>query len=85
VYQWLHTARPGTLDTSLISSDNINNPRTMNAIYNLGERIQLSARWGKETLTGGQLNNKQFNDYDTFKNGPLAQLFQSGYRFRPRF
>ena len=76
VYQWLHTARPGTLDTSLISSDNINNPRTMNAIYNLGERIQLSARWGKETLTGGQLNNKQFNDYDPAKYGPLAQLFQ---------
>ena len=64
MYQWLHTARPGTLDTSLISSDNINNPRTMNAIYNLGRTDSAQQRWGKETLTGGQLNNKQFNDYD---------------------
>ena len=31
--QLFHTSRPGTLDTSLISSDNINNPRTMNAVY----------------------------------------------------
>ena len=27
---------PGTLDTSLVSTDNINNPRTMNAVYLLG-------------------------------------------------
>ena len=27
-----HTSRPGTLDTSLVSTDNINNPRTMNAV-----------------------------------------------------
>jgi hypothetical protein len=75
VYQWLHTARPGTLDTSLISSDNINNPRTMNAIYNLGDRLQLGKRWGKETLVGGGLKNKQFNDY--FKDGPLTEFFQA--------
>ena len=35
-YQLLHTSRPGTLDTSLVSTDNINNPRTMNAVYHLG-------------------------------------------------
>ena len=34
--QLIHTARPGTLDTSLVSSDYINNPRTMNAIYLIG-------------------------------------------------
>ena len=33
--QLFHTSRPGTLDTSLVSSDNINNPRTMNAVYGL--------------------------------------------------
>ena len=31
-YQALHVSRPGTLDTSLVSTDNINNPRTMNAL-----------------------------------------------------
>ena len=28
VFQLFHTSRPGTLDTSLVSTDNINNPRT---------------------------------------------------------
>ena len=31
-------------------------------------------RWGRETLAGGQLNNKQFNDY--LASGPLTQFFQ---------
>ena len=30
---------PGTLDTSLVSTDNINNPRTMNAVYDLAPRL----------------------------------------------
>ncbi|HEX6739690.1 MAG TPA: hypothetical protein VF310_15525, partial [Vicinamibacteria bacterium] len=30
-FQLFHTSRPGALDTSLVSTDNINNPRTMNA------------------------------------------------------
>jgi hypothetical protein len=36
MFQLLHTSRPGTLDTSLVSTDYINNPRSMNAVYNLG-------------------------------------------------
>ena len=38
---------PGTLDTSLISADNINNPRTMNAVY-------LVAAPGRRQATVGQ-------------------------------
>ena len=66
---------PGTLDTSLISSDNINNPRTMNAVYMLGPRLEQASRWGKETLAGGGLNNKQFNDY--VQSGPLTAFFET--------
>jgi hypothetical protein len=73
-YQLFHTSRPGTLDTSLVSSDNINNPRTMNAVYGLMPRLLLAKRWGKETLTGGQLNNKQFNDF--VHEGTLTQFFE---------
>ncbi|HEX4959808.1 MAG TPA: hypothetical protein VF173_03145 [Thermoanaerobaculia bacterium] len=73
-FQLFHTSRPGAMDTSLVSSDYINNPRTMNAIYNLGPRLDIGKRWGKETLTGGALNNAQFNDY--FKSGPLTEFFQ---------
>ena len=47
VYQLLHTSRPGALDTSLVSSDQINNPRTMNAIYNLGARVALGRQLGQ--------------------------------------
>jgi hypothetical protein len=75
VYQVFRTYRPGTLDTSLISSDNINNPRTMNAVYELLPRLLEAKRWGRETLRGGNLNNHQLNDY--VKTGPLTTLFQA--------
>jgi hypothetical protein len=75
IFQLFHTSRPGTLDTSLISADNINNPRTMNAVYLVPPRLALAKRWGKETLTGGQLDNKQFNDYVP-AGSPLTAYFQ---------
>jgi hypothetical protein len=34
----------------------------MNAIYSIKPRLDQALRWGRETLTGGQLNNKQFNE-----------------------
>jgi len=74
LYQGLHTSLPGTLDTSLVSTDNINNPRTMNAVYLLGPRMGLAKRWGKETLAGGGLDNRQFNDFVPATD-PLAQFF----------
>ncbi|MGA7414795.1 MAG: hypothetical protein WBW33_30275 [Bryobacteraceae bacterium] len=73
-YQLFHTSKPGSLDTSLVSTDNINNPRTMNAVYSLGPRLAIAKRWGKETLAGGGLNNKQFNDF--VKEGPLTEFYQ---------
>jgi hypothetical protein len=72
VYQLFHTYLPGTLDTSFVSSDNINDPRTMNAIYNVLARAKNSVRW-KEKLVGAQLLNKQFNDFDRTKS--LSFLF----------
>lgn len=75
VWQLFHTYRPGTIDTSLVSTDNIVNPRTMNALYLVKERLELSKRWGKEKLAGGELNNKQFNEYiPNDPNGPYEYL-----------
>jgi hypothetical protein len=83
-YQALHVSRPGTLDTSLVSTDNINNPRSMNAVYNLGPRMTQARKWGKETIAGGGLRNKQFNDYVS-PTDPLAQFFVSpSTTFTPR-
>jgi hypothetical protein len=74
LFQVLHTARPGSLDTSLVSTDSINNPRTMNAVYNLWPRLAAAKLWGRETLGADNLANKQFNDFVT--QGPLTQFFQ---------
>jgi hypothetical protein len=73
--QLFMTSRPGSLDTSLVSTDNINNPRTMNAVYLVGPRLMLAKRWAKEKLVGGELHNRQFNDFVPAGH-PLAELFQ---------
>jgi hypothetical protein len=62
LYQLVHSYPPGTMDTSLVSTDYINNPRTMNAVYHLGPRLNEALLWGKETLIGPELLNKQRPD-----------------------
>jgi len=63
-WQLFHTSEPGALDTSFVSTDNINNPRTMNAVYSVPDRLGAAKRWGKAELEpGGSGDNKQFNDY----------------------
>lgn len=62
IFQLFHTSLPGSLDTSFVSTDNINNPRTMNAVYGLAARLK-AGEWWKERLAGGERDNKQFNDY----------------------
>jgi hypothetical protein len=72
IFQLFHSSKPGTLDTSFVSTDNINNPRSMNAVYDLRARLD-AARWWKERLAGGELDNKQFNDFAQTKS--LSNLF----------
>ncbi len=55
----------------------------MNALYNLGPRLEQGRRWGREALAGGELNNKQFNDF--VKSGPLTRYFDDAHTvFTPR-
>lgn len=75
ITQLFRTWRPGTLDTSLVSTDNINNPRTMNAIYSIVPRLGNAKRFGREKLTGGNLDNKQFNDF--VSTGPFTAFFEA--------
>ena len=63
LYQLMHSFPPGTMDTSLVSTDYINNPRTMNAVYLLGPRLDETHFWGKEMLKGAELNNRQLPQY----------------------
>jgi len=62
-YQLFHTSRPGALDTSFVSTDYMNNPRTMNALYDFGARMAIARRLGREQLAGGELDNEHFNRY----------------------
>jgi cytochrome c5 len=74
-FQLFHTSLPGTLDTSFISTDYINNPRTMNAVYSIGPRLGPALRWGKEKLAGGGLKNKQFQDFK--QTAALSKFYQA--------
>ncbi|MDS9469797.1 hypothetical protein RGQ15_19750 [Paracoccus sp. MBLB3053] len=81
--QLIHTARPGTLDTSLVSSDYINNPRTMNAIYLLEARMANALRFGEERLEDGERDNRQFDDFPATQ--ALAPFFEPpDLSFSPR-
>jgi hypothetical protein len=75
-YQLFHTSRPGALDTSFVSTDYMNNPRTMNALYNFGARMAIARRFGREQLAGGELNNEHLNKYVP-AGSPLAQFYQA--------
>jgi hypothetical protein len=75
ISQLFKTWRPGTLDTSFVSTDNINNPRTMNAIYAILPRLADARRLGLEKLAGGGLNNRQFNDF--VSSGPFTAFYRS--------
>ncbi len=73
-YQLFRTSRPGALDTSIISTDYINNPRTMNAVYNLVPRLLNAKKFGQEKLAHGGLDNAQFNSYVP-ADSALTQFF----------
>src|SRR5205814_5691129 len=62
------------MDTSLISTDNINNPRTMNAVYDIVSRMGLARSLWHEKLAGGELNNKQLDGYFDPANGIVKTL-----------
>lgn len=61
-HQVMNSYAPGTTETSIVSTDYIDNPRSNNAIYNLAARLDIAKHWGKEMLKGGELNNKQLPD-----------------------
>ncbi len=73
LYQVFHTNPPGSLDTSLVSTDYMNNPRTMNAVYEVGARLAQAAQTGQEALKGDERLNKQFQDFEHTK--ALAPLY----------
>jgi len=52
-WEMLKTQPPGTSDTSRIATDNLNNPNSINPIFELGARLGVGA---EEVLAGDSLN-----------------------------
>ncbi|HEY2092164.1 MAG TPA: hypothetical protein VGJ81_09755 [Thermoanaerobaculia bacterium] len=52
VWQLLHSWKPGTIDTSFIATDYLNNPGTMNALFDIPQRL---TRAEPEHIAGGSL------------------------------
>lgn len=65
ILEVLRTHRPGSLDTSLIATDSINNPRAINPLYDLASRLELARRLSHERLAGGELHNRPLHDFAT--------------------
>ena len=59
VWQLIHSNPQGTLDTSFIATDYLNNPGTMNGVYTLKARL---SRAQSERITGGALSLRGVHD-----------------------
>jgi hypothetical protein len=59
IWQLLHSNPPGTLDTSFIATDYLNNPGAMNGIFNVAGRLQVAVN---EHVTGGALDLRNVHD-----------------------
>lgn len=67
VYHLLDSQRPGTIDTSLVASDNINNANTMNALWELGARLDRSGEFAHRSPAYAQEYNSRYghNHFET--------------------
>jgi hypothetical protein len=70
LFQVVNSMPPGTIDTSALATDNINNPRTMNAIYQVGTRLAIAT---KEELSDGNLDLP-----DTSKQKDVPHVLKDG-------
>jgi hypothetical protein len=59
VWQLLHSNPPGTLDTSFVATDYLNNPGAMNGVFNIVGRMQVAV---PEHVTGGALDLRNVKD-----------------------
>ena len=74
VKQLLMTNPPGTLDTSFIATDYLNNPGTMNGIYEIAGRLQVTY---PETVVGGALDLLNL-DLDENDRQPTPRVLKEG-------
>jgi hypothetical protein len=67
-----HSDRCGTMDTSPVSTDDIDDPRTMNSVYDFVARRGLARLVDLERLAGGEPDDRQVSD--VVAGGPLLDF-----------
>lgn len=78
VYHLLDSQPPGTIDTSLLPSDNINNTNTMNSIFGVPERVALSFKNPEEQLSATSATQPSVYTDREFAEGRVpAELLQA--------
>ncbi|MEP2307180.1 hypothetical protein, partial [Rhodopirellula bahusiensis] len=77
-YHLLDSQLPGTIDTSLIASDNINNANTMNAVFGLSARVRRSLFNPAERLSPESSGYPGVWDAASYPTDPLGG-FQEHY------
>ncbi|HXM28309.1 MAG TPA: cytochrome c [Chthoniobacterales bacterium] len=60
--------QPGTIDTSLVSTDHINNPNTINAIFEIPERLERAAENPPENQSAANLLMTSVEDGNSATN-----------------
>jgi hypothetical protein len=56
LYHVLDAQHPGTIDTSLVAADNLNNPNTVNSFFGLRGRLERALHNPRETVSGDTLD-----------------------------
>ena len=72
LFQVVNSMPPGTIDTSALATDNLNNPRNMNAMYDFGTRLKIAA---EEKLAGGNL---AMPETETKATMPVPHVLKDG-------
>lgn len=79
LWQLLNSSLPGTIDTSLIATDGINNPNTMNAIFDVPARIGISLKIKPEKLADVSCAQSELPEVPTTcPDRPVARILING-------
>lgn len=73
VYHILNSARPGTLDTSLIATDGLNNPNSMNAVFDVPTRLAIAQKIAPERVSEAAMAMGTFEELG-FPSGAERQV-----------
>jgi hypothetical protein len=84
IYHFLASQQPGTIDTSLISTDQINNSNTINAVFELNARVDRAKRNPTERQSDANLRLMNVEDQSPAMTNPSQITEQERQRHTAR-